>query len=430
MFRAPADRSCTLCAVADEQQGEMIRAGVRPSHLALVAIVGVLALASDANADSVTPAAAVTQHVSVRSKASSTAPVVGKLKKDEVAELVGTTKYWRKVQLASGLKGYVSKRWTVVVEPTATADRNLVVTFIDIDEGDAILIQLDDVDLLVDTGKANAWDLSLGAALGAVDGPLEAVFITHPHLDHYGGAADVLANLDVTKVYTNGERRGPPRVGDSGSQPTWKEFEKAVSDEGLAISTLKVGDVLKPATGLTLGVLATGSPTGGQFPDTKDGTDINNDSLILMLEYAGRRLLLTGDIEIDAGESLVNTYCPSQDPTTCPQLHADVLKVPHHGSASFAPGFFTAVSPEWAVTSAAFESSAHCLPRVEPNDALIALGAKLISTSADGNEHAVLTVAKTGAMSWAMPTKEIFAWRKKAGAASKCGVKAQYEQGK
>lgn len=395
---------------------------------AFSAVIGaLLCLTAAASAESVTTANGVVQFVSVRARPSSSSTVVAKLHKDEVAELLGTTKYWHKVRLGSGLTGYVSKRWTVVViEPEATVDRNLVVTFADIDEGDAILIQLGHVDLLVDAGKSNAWSLALEDVLASVDGKLEALFITHPHLDHFGGGAAVLANLDVSAVYTNGEKRGPPR--DAAGLPTWEAFEDAVKAEGLSFKNLKVGEVLEPAAGLRLEVLATGSPSGGRYPDTDDGTDINNDSLVLMLEYAGRRVLFTGDIEIQAGKDLVAAHCQNQDPVTCPKLQADVLKVPHHGSASFHGPFFKAVNAGWAVTSAAYNSTAHCLPRAEPNDALLSLGAKLVSTSADGREHVALTIAADGEMSWTMPTKKIFAWRKKAGA-GKCGVTKEYEQG-
>jgi len=394
---------------------------------AVAIALGALAV-PEARADDVTVAEGRKAPAIVRALRSANAPRIGHLRQGDVADLLGSSRGWYRVRLPNGRVGYVAARDTiVVVEPTPQTD--LTVTFVDVDNGDAILLKLGDVELLVDAGKSNAWKLGLGDALDAVQGPLETLFITHPHLDHYGGAADVLANLDVARVVTNGERRGPPR--DPAAQKTWSYFEDAVSSEGLRIESLPVGTILTPAPGLTLEVLASGDPHGGRFRDTGAGTDINNDSLVLMVDYAGRRLLLTGDIEVAAGKALVDAYCVNHDPATCPKLRADVLKVPHHGSAHFAPALFRAVTPAWAVTSAANRGTALCLPRAESSEALHSLGARLVSTSAEGLGAAVLTISAHGDLRWTLPPKPIFAWQKPTarGKGAKCGAPITYAQG-
>jgi glyoxylase-like metal-dependent hydrolase (beta-lactamase superfamily II) len=149
--------------------------------------------------------------------------------------MLGSYRGWYRVRLPNGRVGYVAARDTiVVVEPTPDPASDLMVTFVDVENGDAILLKLGDVELLVDAGKSNAWKLGLGDALDAVQGPLETLFITHPHLDHYGGAADVLANLDVARVVTNGERRGPPR--DRAAQKTWSSSRTRSAPKGCASS--------------------------------------------------------------------------------------------------------------------------------------------------------------------------------------------------
>jgi len=67
-----------------------------------------------------------------------------------------------------------------------------------------------------------------------------------------------------------------------------QEGQKVVSQEGLEVTVLW---------------------SGGHFPDTPQGTDINNDSVVLMVSFGGKRLLLTGDIETEAEEALVQKYC-------------------------------------------------------------------------------------------------------------------------
>ena len=114
---------------------------------------------------------------------------------------------------------------------------------------------------------------------------------------------------------------------------------------------------------------------------------------------------------------VVADYCTGGSAATCPELHADVLKIPHHGSANFDPEFFTAVGATWGVISAGYKNRKHCLPRTDPIDALHALGTKIISTSADGDENVVLTTTSGGVMAWSWPATDFFAWAKSAGTA-------------
>src|SRR5262249_2620307 len=118
----------------------------------------------------------------------------------------------------------------------------------------------------------------------------------------------------------------------------------------------------------------------------------------------GRRVLLTGDIETAAGAQLLSD-CGAD-------LHADVLKVPHHGSASFDADFFCAVHPTWAVISADYNCSSHHLPRVESIERLQQLGATIFSTSSDGFEDVSLEVDALGQVSWRHPTRPFSAWTK------------------
>ena len=68
---------------------------------------------------------------------------------------------------------------------------------------------------------------------------------------------------------------------------------------------------------------------GGRHPETS-GTNINNDSITLMLYYKGVKVLFTGDIEGKEGQRLVETYCPNSK-HKCKKPNVDVIKIPHHG---------------------------------------------------------------------------------------------------
>ena len=299
-------------------------------------------------------------------------------------------------------------------EPTA----NVKITFVDVDEGAAILIQADDFDALVDTGSNGKWDGRLARALEDVTGPLEILFLTHPHADHYEQTDEVFGLLDVQRVITNGEGRGPPR--DKKPLKFYGKYQAALAAEGVDEEPAAVGESFSPVTGLEIEVLA----TGGRFKDSSQGSDINNDSLVLMLSYAGRKVMLTGDIEDKAGDWLVEQYCGDEK---CPKLKSDVMKVPHHGSAHFSQTFFDRVQPRYAIISAGFHVERHCLPRVESYQALKPLGAKIFSTSAEGIGNVSVVISPDGNMDWSFPDEPVFVWEGMKG--RKCVGPTVFEQG-
>ena len=240
----------------------------------------------------------------------------------------------------------------------------------------------------MDTGAAK-WD-RVRAALDSIEPPLDALVITHPHQDHCGQLDKVIGHVQVAAVYSSGLTRSICDV------PTDALFPVA-------------GDELPGATGITITVLANGERrTAGAA--RLDGTTINNASLVLMLAYAGKRVLLAADAEEELDEELVNRFCPD-GPQECQGLRADVLKIPHHGSASFAESFLAAVHPSFAVLSAGFEDKVNHLPRLAAIEAVQALGTAVYSTSAEGYEDVVMTIEGDGDILWNAPSAPLFAWR-------------------
>ena len=306
-----------------------------------------------------------------------------------------------------------------LVEPMQADDGPLKITFVDVDEGDAILIQVGQFDALIDTGNHGKWDGQLGRVLESVSGPLELLVLTHPHADHYGQADEVMAALEVERIITSGESRGPPR--DDKQKAFFQDYLDALAAEGVTPEVGAIGTLPSPIAGLELEVLA----TGGQYTDGPDGSDINNDSLVLMLTYAGKKVLFAADIEDVAGAQLVAKHCGDTKP--CPALNADVFKVPHHGSKHFDQGFFEAVSPRFAVISGGFHNEQHCLPRQESYQALKLLGAKVFSTSAEDNGDVSVVISPDGNMNWDFPDNPVFVWDSQQG--RKCVGPMVFDQG-
>ena len=171
--------------------------------------------------------------------------------------------------------------------------------------------------------------------------------------------------------------------------------------------------MLHPAPDVGVRVLWSGGAAGGHFHDSDHGPDINNDSLVLMIELAGRRVLLTGDTETEAQAQILERYCTAAELAqggVCAELRADVLKVPHHGSDHVDARFFRAVAPEVALISAGHRNQQYHHPRAEVVELLLDLGAEVRSTSAEGDLDAWVEIGRDGSLAAHGPG-EVFAWR-------------------
>ena len=238
----------------------------------------------------------------------------------------------------------------------ATLD-TLYVNYINVGQGDSILIKVDDCDILIDAGKPNQGTVVSNYLKSQGVDDIELMINTHLDDDHYGGLSQVLTDFEVEEVW------GTPFSKSNSSITT---FKNAVKKEGLTIKNPSVGTIFTYEY-LTLTVLY----------DGVGASNSNNSSLLVMLQYGSFRFLFTGDIGEETENKLVNN--------SNIDLSCDVLKVGHHGSAtSSTAAFLKATQARYGVICVgAGNSYGH--PKQAALNRLKTAGIAVYRTDQDGN---------------------------------------------
>jgi competence protein ComEC len=197
----------------------------------------------------------------------------------------------------------------------------LSVTFLDVGQGDASVIELPDgKTMMIDTGKTGREAASFLQYRGKE--VVDILALSHIHPDHTGGLESITKKFEVREIWTNSRMILP----DALNQVKGHSLNRGdlVDGEGYHIY------VLHPYK---------------EFYTTESSeyVEANNDSLVLKIEGDTVSFLFTGDIEKEAEEDIL--YLGKW-------IMSDVMKVPHHGGKTSADGnFFRAVSPDIAVIS-------------------------------------------------------------------------------
>jgi competence protein ComEC len=203
----------------------------------------------------------------------------------------------------------------------------LRVTFLDVGQGDAILMQTPGGnDVLIDGGSPGGNVVrELERHLPKSDRTIELVVLTHPDIDHVGGLPDVAARYRIGRVLETSVRS------DSRADQAWEQEvkkQKSKVMEARAGMTMELDEV-------RLSVLW---PQETADLETKNR---NDTSVVVQVKYGTTSWLLTGDISTVVEDRLAASNTLTD---------IDVLKVPHHGSAtSWSDAFMDAVKPEYAV---------------------------------------------------------------------------------
>lgn len=301
----------------------------------------------------------------------------------------------------------------------------LVVHYIDVGQGDCIYIAFPDgTDMLIDCGSQGGSSKYQASAINKLkalnpDGKIDRVMATHSDTDHVSYLDEVFFEFQVGNVYMPNIRSNnfdksvkiggrDVKVGnldagklkkftdkDTIDTERYTEFFIAALSEPNCNITLNIGKYEIKGLDYTFTFYCL-SQKEWDIRSLKgkngkpDATQINAVSPIGVLEYAGRRLVFTGD----SNNSNEKYYCE-----TYPRVDCDVLKVAHHGSStSSSKNFLQHVACEYAVISVG-DGNSYKHPEQETLDRLKANGIQKIHRT-DKCGNVVLTVSHTGEMAF------------------------------
>jgi len=234
---------------------------------------------------------------------------------------------------------------------------DLAVHFIDVGQGDSVLLQFRDKTMLIDAGERGMGGRVVTYLENLGVERLDVVVATHAHSDHIGGLATVISAFPVGRFVDAGQAH---------PTATYENLLVLVEEKGIPYTAAVRGQTIALDPDLDIRVLN---------PAAQPLGDVNEDSVVLKATYGDISYLFTGDAGKPAEESMAKAGL---------DLDADVLKVGHHASryASSAE-FLSAVSPAVSVILVG-EGNDYGHPHQETLDRLEAIGSRIYRTDIDG----------------------------------------------
>ena len=214
--------------------------------------------------------------------------------------------------------------------PSATTQTsaNVTIKFIDVGQGEAILIALPEKTVLIDAGPTGSAPKIAQVLQELGRDKIDYLVATHPDEDHIGGMADVISSTQIGTIYA------PNKTNNTA---TYRKFLTAIQNNNLQITLAEAGTIIDQTDSYKLEILW--PKKDANFPET------NDYSIIIKLTVGNKMFLFTGD----APTSAILDSNPG---------HIDVLKVSHHGSRTgTTEQLVRKLSPTYAVVSYAVDNS-------------------------------------------------------------------------
>ncbi len=233
----------------------------------------------------------------------------------------------------------------------------LTVAFIDVGQADAVYINTEKGNMLIDAGCSQDASKVREYLDRYHIKEIDTVIGTHDDWDHIGGMKTIVENYNVKNIYL-------PKYDEKDKSDTFSTLYRSINSTDTDVSFVSDGIKLIKSKDLNVKILP-----------PVDFEEDNDSSLIVKLRYKDCSFLFMGDASSKTEEKLLENNV---------NVSADVLKVSHHGSRSAtSKSFLKAVNPTAAVLSVG-EMNTYNLPSLEVVKRLSKLGCKIYRTDLDG----------------------------------------------
>ena len=239
----------------------------------------------------------------------------------------------------------------------------LSVSFIDVGQGDAILVQNERKNVLIDAGTYNRGSdvHEFITTVGNVD-TLHTIIATHPHADHIGGLIHIIDNIPVLEVIDPGVTH---------TTATYQDYITAIETNDINHTIGRAG-MTRELCDITVMRIV--------HPVEPSEDHLNNSSIVAHVTNGTHSFLFTGDTEAEAEAEMLQRG---------EYVRADVLKVGHHGSrTSTTAAFLNVVRPQIAVVMCG-EGNRYGHPHTEVTERLEAIGTEVYQSNLDGTVRVV-----------------------------------------
>lgn len=258
---------------------------------------------------------------------------------------MGLDKYKNKMKIKFIL--FLSFLGLVGIYLWSFSDKETKVVFCDVGQGDGTLVSRGNFQVLIDTGPSNKKMLyCLEKYIPFWDKEIEAVIISHWDKDHSGGLKEVGKSYEIKGIYSSNDKQGVVEQ---------DIYSKKLMENDLVV----MGEI-------TYEVLNSGG----------EGVESNEGSLVGILSYGDKKILMTGDIPVKVEEKLIWRRKLTKE--------VDILKVSHHGSrAATSEELLEVIKPKTAIISVGKNNYGH--PSKEVLDRLGKRGIEIRRTDESGD---------------------------------------------